>query len=118
MQQGPRAKGHSELVLVGLSLSPSGSEAAEGAAHTGHGSGSWHLPNLEPIIPWQLSKSSGNKEGGAVFPIPMPFLSLPSLHLFYVRAGLILFHVPLLGGSILLQLFALEQAGGVGQGWF
>lgn len=93
-------------------------EAAEGAVLAGHGPGSWHLPNLGPIIPWQLSESSGSKEGRAVFPIPMPFLSLPSLHLFHVGAGLTPFHEPLLGRSILLQLLAPEQLGGVGRGWF
>lgn len=112
MQQEPGAKGPSELILAGPSPSPSRGEAAEGEALTGDGPSSWHLPDLGPIIPWQLS--SGSKEGRAVFKIPMPFLSLPFLHLFYVRAGLTLFHVPLLGRSILLQLDGTGRRSGTG----
>lgn len=40
-------------VLAAPSLSPSKGEAAEGAALTGDGPSSWHLPDLGPIIPWQ-----------------------------------------------------------------
>lgn len=62
MQQEPGAEGRSELFLAGPTLSPSRGEVAECAALTGNGPGSWDLPNLGPIIPWQLSESSGSKE--------------------------------------------------------
>lgn len=114
MQQEPGAKGPSELFLAGFSPSPSRDVAAAGADLTGDAPSSWHLPDLGSIIPWQLSESSGSKEGRAVFPIPMPLLSLPSLHLLYVRAGLTLFHVPLLGRSILLQLDGTGRRSGTG----
>lgn len=96
-QQEPGAGGHSGVFLAGSSPSLSRAEAAEGAALAGHGPGFWHLSNLGPIVPWQLRESSRSKEGRAAFPIPFPFLSLSSLHLFHVRAGLTPFPVPLLG---------------------